>query len=242
MQLNGVSEVEAFFITQPYVSAFAICSVKASAADWIDQAQQQQKTCDISRNLSFLLYGGLYQGCVQQFLYSSVFPDMFGHDLDMLGLASQVGFDMLCVGPLLCLPTAYAVKSLFSDSTDEHETKQNALQEGFEKYVHDVSTQGLLFKYWGLWMPVNLFTFSVVPMNFRVVFVALVSFFWIFILSSVAAAEKTPQQIYREKKAAYDMHDALLSRGTIIYCSITAIKLNTDRAQIFGDVARLVWS
>jgi len=194
-KLNGaaVSAVESFFITKPYVAAFLTCSVKASAADLIAQTRQCAKNVDVSRNLAFLVYGGLYQGLAQQFMYSTVFPDIFGHDLDMMGLASQVSFDMCIVGPFLCLPLAYAFKSMFSGDENEEltslETKGQALQQGLEKYVNDVTSQGLLLKYWGLWTPVNFLTFGVVPMHFRVAFVASVSFFWILILSSVAADE-----------------------------------------------------
>lgn len=200
--LHGVAElstVESFFISQPYIAAFLTCSVKASAADWIAQTQQQQRqeSLDVARNAGFILYGGLYQGCAQQFMYSRIFPDIFGHDLDLLGLASQVFFDMMFVGPLLCLPMAYAAKTL---CTSCGESKLQALQEGLKKYGHDVTTQGLLFKYWALWTPVNFITFGVIPLHFRVAFVACISFFWIFILSSVAGAEPEATRI-QEKTA-----------------------------------------
>lgn len=151
-QLNGaaVSAVETFFLTKPYMAAFLTCSVKASAADWIAQQQQEEYNLDVSRNVAFLVYGGLYSGMAQQFMYTTIFPNMFGNDLDWVGLASQVSFDMLCVGPLLCLPLCYTVKSLVCSNN-------GGLQQGLEKYVHDVTTQGLLLKYWGLWTPGMLY-------------------------------------------------------------------------------------
>lgn len=209
-QLNGaeVSAVETFFITKPYLAAFLTCSVKASAADLIAQtkastanvdvdlrrngetkAETPEANLDVSRNAAFLLYGGLYQGMVQQFMYSNVFPSMFGHDLDLYGLASQVAFDMMIVGPFLCLPLAYAVKGVFSSSNGAGTSE--ALQQGLEKYVNDVTSRGLLLKYWALWTPVNFLTFGVVPSHFRVAFVAFISFFWIFILSSTAAVAES---------------------------------------------------
>jgi protein Mpv17 len=176
-----ISAVESFFITNPYLAAFLTCSAKASAADFIAQTKASASNVDLSRNAAFLVYGGLYQGMAQQFMYSTVFPGMFGHDLDLYGLISQVAFDMTVVGPFLCLPLAYAVKGMFIGN-DNVET-------GLQKYVHDVSSQGLLFKYWALWTPVNFLTFGIIPLHFRVAFVAFISFFWIFILSSTAAAE-----------------------------------------------------
>ena len=99
--LNGasVSAVETFFITKPYVAAFLTCSVKASAADWIAQTRAQCcSNVDVSRNLAFLVYGGLYQGMTQQFIYSTVFPGMFGHDLDIVGLASKWALTCVSLG------------------------------------------------------------------------------------------------------------------------------------------------
>lgn len=184
-----ISAVESFFITKPYLAAFLTCSAKASAADFIAQTKASATNVDLSRNAAFLIYGGLYQGMAQQFMYSTVFPDMFGHDLDLNGLISQVAFDMTVVGPFLCLPLAYAVKGAFIGDDN--------VATGLEKYVHDVTSRGLLFKYWALWGPVNFFTFGVIPHHFRVAFVAFISFFWIFILSSTAAAE-TPNKSHED--------------------------------------------
>jgi len=93
---------------------------------------------DVSRNLAFVAYGGLYQGLFQEFLYNDVFPKWFdddnrnGNDMFLLGddvafahqqqvdicwrtLASQVGIDMLLITPLLCLPLAYVFAAAASD-------------------------------------------------------------------------------------------------------------------------------
>ena len=54
-------------------------------------------------------------------------------------------------------------------------------------YVDDVKNRGLLFKFWGLWTPVQCMTFSIIPEHFQVSFIAAVSFFWVIILSSLSA-------------------------------------------------------
>ena len=64
------------------------------------------------------------------------------------------------------------------------ESVQNSLQ----KYVQDVSERGLLLRYWSIWIPAQSLTFSVIPQHFRVAFVAVISFFWVFILSSISSA------------------------------------------------------
>ena len=199
-----VSAIENFYQSQPYVSAFLTCSFKASAADWVAQQQQQQQeqqqqdattayedtdadnnnddSIDVSRNLAFLLYGGLYQGLAQQFMWSNVFPDMFGYERTWQTVAMSVAFDMTVVGPFLCLPLAYLVKGVL---------EVGDITQGLHKYFEDIMTRSLLHKYWALWAPVQSLTFGVIPAHFRVVFVAAVSFFWVCILSSTAATTTT---------------------------------------------------
>lgn len=53
-----------------------------------------------------------------------------------------------------------------------------------------MTENGLLTKYFLLWGPVQCITFSIVPEHLRVSFIAVVSFFWLIILSSVSARPK----------------------------------------------------
>jgi hypothetical protein len=55
------------------------------------------------------------------------------------------------------------------------------------RYVGDIKNHGLLKKYVALWGPVQCLTFSVVPEHFRVTFIAVISFFWVIILSSITS-------------------------------------------------------
>lgn len=210
------SGINTFFQTQPYLAAFLTCSFKASAADIIAQQQEVNKDddddedapaatslaaeaeattttepevrVDFSRNLGFLLYGGLYTGMAQNYLFNVIYPAWIGSGDSWEIITKQVVADNLIFGPFLCLPLAYAFKAAF---TSEEDLSVDTFRQGLEKYVEDVTTRGLLFKYWTIWIPVQFLTFGVIPPHFRVAFVAAVSFFWIFILSSVAADEST---------------------------------------------------
>jgi len=191
--------INSFFQSQPYLASFLTCSVKASAADAIAQRQEEGSSdetstelepvsdIDFSRNLGFLLYGGLYTGMAQNFLYTVLYPMWFGTEESASIIFKEVMADNFIFGPLLCLPIAYAFKAAFTSK--EGLTKETLVQ-GLEKYIEDVRERGLMMKYWTIWMPVQFLTFSVIPSHFRVAFVAVVSFFWIFILSSVAASER----------------------------------------------------
>lgn len=190
---GAATAIDGFFQTQPYLSAFLTCSFKAGTADFIAQASSEEDEAattaepspvdiDVSRNLAFIVYGGFYSGLFQEFLYSVMFPQWF-QETTWQNVVAQVGLDMAVIGPFLCLPVAYIVKSLFTTTGLSIESVQAAL----ERYVEDVTKRGLLIKYWALWTPVQTLTFSVIPQHFRVAFVAVISFLWMFILSTTSA-------------------------------------------------------
>mmetsp|Transcript_40860 Transcript_40860/g.74800 ORF Transcript_40860/g.74800 Transcript_40860/m.74800 type:complete len:114 (+) Transcript_40860:3-344(+) len=89
----------------------------------------------------------------------------------------MVLFDGFINAPLLWLPPAYIAQALVYRTS-----KKLAIQ----KYITDVKENGLLKKYWSLWLPMSSINFLFVPTHFRILFVACVSFFWMMILSIVA--------------------------------------------------------
>lgn len=190
LERNAVGMIDSFYQTQPYLSAFVTCSVKASAADLVAQKQDDGDSkalnnndvddrVDIRRNIGFLLYGGLYQGMVQEYLYNTWFPSVFGDSTNLITVLEQVMLDMIILSPFLCLPVAYLVKASIA--------KDQSLPDGLQRYVDHVQQQGLLFKYWALWAPVQCLTFGVIPQHLRIVFTAFVSFFWLMILSTISS-------------------------------------------------------
>ncbi|CAJ1949767.1 unnamed protein product [Cylindrotheca closterium] len=200
-----MSTVNSFFQTQPYLAAFLTCSFKASAADMIAQTQEMgnekapssevsssgnneaNNNVNISRNLGFLFYGGIYQGMAQNFIYNVIYPSWFGTDEPLALIGKEVLVENLLFAPLLCLPIAYAFKTAFSS---EEPLGLDTFKVGLEKYVQDVTTKGLLARYWTIWFPANMITFGVIPPHYRVVFVASVSFVWIFMLSSILSSSE----------------------------------------------------
>ena len=89
----------------------------------------------------------------------------------------------LAATPLLCLPVLYLVKAA---------VLRRPLREGLRRYVED-ARRDLLLKYWALWTPVQCLTFGVVPPQWRVPFIALVSFFWLLVLSSISSRGHHPR-------------------------------------------------
>lgn len=192
----ALSAVNTAFELNPYAAGAFVAGFKAGSADIIAQKRQIRKAnggktdeeiekearrgLDIRRTLAFLLYGAIYQGFCQEFTYNHLYPMLFGTEITTINVLKKVFCDMCIQTPLLTLPIAYYSKALLVG---------NSFKQAMEHYVDDVKNRGLLFKFWGLWTPVQCLTFSVIPEHFRVSFIALVSFFWVIILSSLSAAK-----------------------------------------------------
>ena len=167
-----------FYKGWPLLSGFATASAKGAAADRLAQWRDVCTTnFSIRRNVAMLLYSGTVLGVSCEVMYNRLFPLLFGGEKTLARVIKMTLFDGLINAPLLWLPPAYLVQALIYGYP-----KRKALQ----KYVLDVRENGLLFKYWSLWMPVSFLNFSVVPPHYRVVFVASVSFFWMMVLSVLA--------------------------------------------------------
>lgn len=201
-----IHAVEEFYTESPVQAAFVTCALKASAADAVAQLRQLSAmdadpkansvnetdqhhdlpflNIQIPRNLAFLLYGGMYQGVAQHFIYNVLFPDWFGHGTDVLTVACKVLTDITFLGPCVSLPISFTIKAAVYGSS-------NPLADGLKKYEKNAVENDLLFKYWSLWAPVNTITFSVIPEHLRILFMASISFFWLVCLSSISNTAPT---------------------------------------------------
>jgi hypothetical protein len=153
-----------FYINQNrFKVAFVTCSTKAVAADlmaqWIDRtaekrrlangssgAKNQQPTkekgvssVDYRRAAVFLLYGGLYQGMAQEYIYNNIYANLFGSGTDILTAAKKVSAEMFVLTPLLCIPAAYLIKGLLGG---------NSIRGALKKYRDDVVQKKILFINW----------------------------------------------------------------------------------------------
>jgi hypothetical protein len=174
-----------YLALMPFHSAYMFCSIsalKASTADIVAQKAASVaasiKDIDVRRNAAFLVYGGAYQGIFQEFLFNRIFPLLFGDDVGLTTALKKVMVDMFIVSPFLCLPVAYVIKALAF--------KQSAI-DGVKRYIGDVKNSGLLIKYWKVWAPVQTMTFTIVPAQFRITFIACFSFFWLIVLSAISS-------------------------------------------------------
>ena len=191
----GVSILGTFFKNYPYISSFLVTGMKGSFADAVAQISGSNSSSttddnndnkfDIVRNIAFIMYAGGYQGCAQYFIYNKVFPIWFGSGSQLTTVMKKVAFDLLVLTPTLCLPCAYLTKAIIYNGIGFKSLKQ-----GLKDYWHDAKHNGLVLKYWMIWGPVQSLTFSVVPVHWRISFIASISFFWLIILSAISSTPK----------------------------------------------------
>lgn len=188
-----VAAIDVMFQSSPYTAAAITCGIKASSADWVAQKRQfrkREKTdatttttnvdsgkTDLKRNVAFLLYGAIYQGIAQEYIYNHLYPSIFGAGTSVSVVLSKVLFDLLVQTTLVTLPIAYLTKAVIY---------KYSAQEALRRYTDDIRNHGLLTKYFMLWGPVQCLTFSIIPEHYRVTFIACVSFFWVIILSTIS--------------------------------------------------------
>jgi protein Mpv17 len=147
------------------------------------------------RNLALLCYGGFYQGCGQELIYNNLFSALFGAGTQLRTVMMKVCFDMLMVQPLVSLPIAYLIKApIFGYS----------LADSMRRYASDVKHQNLLKTCWKVWTPTQIVSFTFVPTQFRISFMACVSFFWIIMFSSISSSTTTTRSSGSSSKAESD--------------------------------------
>lgn len=189
-----LTAVDTFYQTAPYAAGALTCGFKASAADFVAQRREWTKQhadvnetresssstnrFAIARNMAFLIYGAIYQGLAQEFIYNHCYATWFGNSNELLVVLKKVCFDIFIQTTIVTLPMAYLTKAVIFGYP---------LREGLRRYRDDILHQGLLKKYFLLWGPVQCLTFGVVPEHLRISFIAAVSFFWLIILSTISA-------------------------------------------------------
>jgi len=146
-------------------------TLSTNSSSWIDDLE-------FRRNIAYIIYGGIFIGALCHYEYDVLFPILFGTEHTILTSIKEVLFDNFVTAPIVWLPPAYFVKAIMYNYS---------LTEGLNRYINDITKNGLLKKYWTVWLPAQSVSFTVVPDHLRVVFMACVSFFWFILFSTVSS-------------------------------------------------------
>jgi len=158
----------------PFSVAFATCALKGSASDALAQLQVEKKAeLDVKRNLAFSLFSGAYLGIGQHFVYNVAFTRLFGSGTDWRTALRKVIADSTVHVPCIYLPLYYPFETVVLG--------KGGIEDGLKRYAADAPA--VLSTYWCMWPGVHALSFSVIPQELRISFVACVSFFWLVYLS-----------------------------------------------------------
>ena len=143
-------------------------------------ATETTKSSDEQNMRRFLNYaavfGGIYCGMGQHLLYNSIYPWLFGAGRS-LGIAGAMIMAECCVtNPFIAMPLYYSCKSVIEGNT--------SVEKGLMQYKGEF---GQVFQeYCMIFGPAHAVTFYIVPLQFRVGWVATVSVAYLSRLSYVS--------------------------------------------------------
>jgi len=115
-------------------------------------------------------------------VYNVWFTRWFGPSQDFFTASKKVVADSTIHVPLMYLPLYYPFKAIVLG--------EGSATDGLRRYGEDA--REVLTTYWSMWPPVHLVSFTVIPQELRIGFVACVSFVWLVYLSHASHASHPP--------------------------------------------------
>jgi len=202
----------------PFAFGVGVSCVKTGAADALVQTVVERKEeFDYRRNAIFLLWGAVYLGGVQYFVYNTLFTRVlfpsagkfvakpFRQKLaDTAGqvtVVKQVFLDQFVHHPFVLFPAFYTTKQFMEDGKFDGSTVPIALQKYAQNYQAD------LLACWTTWVPAFLVNFSICPLWARVPFVAVISFGFTAYMSATRGAPQLIQEEDARQGLAGAAHD-----------------------------------
>ena len=173
----------AFCHAFPMRTGILSAGMKGALADLSSQAMLQQgEPFQPSRTAAFFLWNAAYCGGFVYWAYSVRAPRMLPvrlscglrHPQAARNTALLCGIDNFVATPLLCMPLYYLFKSAIDATADERQRPIALSQGALRQYANE--SREVLALSWGLWVPIHLVTFSVVPEPLRTHFTAACSF------------------------------------------------------------------
>lgn len=169
----------------PLATAFVTCYVKGAASDAVAQLQVEKcEQMDWKRNTTFAFFSGSYLGIGQHMVYNVAFTRIFGPGTDFVTGMKKVIADSTVHVPLIYLPLYYPFKMVALG--------EGSAYDGLVRYKAD--SFDVMTTYWSMWPLVHLVSFTVMPQELRIGFVASVSFVWLVYLSYASHKELPKEQ------------------------------------------------
>jgi len=186
----------------PFSSQVAIATAKTSVADLLTQRRVEKKEkIDWNRNLSFVLFGGLYLGVIQWLLYVRLYQRLFGSAMmkfinqplrqklqnkaGLRALGGQIVLDLAVITPILYWPSLYIFKAGLDQNLVSLKDK---MASAFVMWKTNFIEDNLYMI--GFWLVLDVFLYGFTPIYLRLPFNHIASFLWCLILSGLRGDEK----------------------------------------------------
>ena len=146
----------------PYLTAYLTCSFKGLLATGIALSQEKREDFDAEKTLRrfvnySLVFGGLYCGCAQHFLYNSLYARLYGASVSLRTASAKIATECFVANPFVAMPLYYVCKGMV-------EEKQGPTA-GLLQYQNDF--RQVFVEYCMCWGPAHAITFGVVPPQVR---------------------------------------------------------------------------
>jgi len=213
---NLWEQIITFPLRRPYLFQVIMATFKTWAADAVVQFAERRRRCavrrapqiaqaevkfDWKRSAAFAVFGLVYVGMVQWFLYVTFFtkvfpdaiifanlplPDKLQDKMGQFDLIGQVFYDNFIFTCFIYFPLFYIIKEFLQGAEGGSVCRGlDSVPNGLRRYWKSILTDNLAG--WAVWIPADIIVFSA-PMYLRMPLDHIVSFMWTMIMSALRGA------------------------------------------------------
>ncbi|KAJ8614457.1 hypothetical protein CTAYLR_000824 [Chrysophaeum taylorii] len=162
----------------PVLTSMGVTGAKAFLADaMVQRIWEKREALDLKRSVVFGSFGCLYQGLFQYFAFNHVLEGAFPGVRPRVVLI-KVALTNAILDPCFFFPSFYSLKEALAAQRLDAAVVMAALDEYHSNYMNDWLNS------WAVWLPAHAITYGVIPIEWRIPWVAAVSFGYVCILSS----------------------------------------------------------
>jgi len=169
--------LDAWAAANPFGFSVAVTAFKAFAADaFVQVVVEGRRSLEPRRSLVFASFGGLYQGAFQYVAFNHVLEKLW-RGATVRNVAIKVGLTNAILDPCFFFPTFYSLKETLHAGTADLGTVQAGLAKYQANFWPDWTNS------WSVWLPGHCVTYGLMPLHWRMPWVAAVSFGYVCLLS-----------------------------------------------------------
>eukprot|EP01084_Bolivina_argentea_P005988 11326_1 len=153
-----------------------------SAHDTISDVSVHGQRFDFKRMLRFGIWGGLYCGFIEHWIYNVLFTKLWPQPI-LINAFKKMVVDLFIHCPFLYFPVYYIAKSMILG---------NSISNGIKQYKDEWYVVNI--ECWKIWIPVQFGIFYFCSIPFRLITMGIVSLFWMSYLSFLSPMVHDEQQ------------------------------------------------